>query len=92
MYRRYYLYIKFDVEVVPSIQYLPSEENNGPSDEIFRLSTHVIYKSLPEQERWWDWNQNARTESDIEARDAFVAEYDKNNEVTARRYLCILSN
>ena len=52
----------------------------------------MIYKSLPEQERWWDWNQNARTESDIEARDAFVAEYDKNNEVTARRYLCILSN
>ena len=27
---------------------------------------------------------------DIKARDAFVAEYDKNNEVVARRFLCML--
>jgi len=92
MHEAYYKDRGFDVEVVPSIQYLPNEEDGGPSEEMFRLSTHVVHKSLPEQERWWDWNQNTRTESDVKARDAFVAEYDKNNEVTARRYLCILSN
>ena len=80
------------MRIVPSIQYLPSEENNGPRDEIFRLSTHVIHPNRTEQEKFFEWNQNERTDSDLKARAAFIAEYDKNNEVTARRYLCILSN
>ena len=71
---------------------MPDDENNGPKDEIFRLSTHVIHPSRVEQEKFWEWNQNERTDSDLKARAAFIAEYDKNNEVTARRYLCMLSN
>ncbi|MDB3997132.1 hypothetical protein N9458_03815 [Gammaproteobacteria bacterium] len=92
MHEAYYRDRGFDVEVIPAIQYLPSEDDSGPSEEIFRLSTQVIHKSLSEQERWWNWSQNKRTESDVKERDAFVAEYDKNNEVTARRFLCILLN
>ena len=39
MHQAYYKDRGFDVEVVPSIQYLPSEENNGPGEEVFRLSS-----------------------------------------------------
>ena len=92
MHQAYYEDRGFNVRIVPSIQYLPSEENNGPRDEIFRLSTHVIHPNRTEQEKFFEWNQNERTDSDLKARAAFIAEYDKNNEVTARRYLCILSN
>jgi hypothetical protein len=92
MHQAYYKDRGFNVNIVPSIQYLPDDENNGPEDKIFRLSTHVIHPSRAEQEKFWNWNQKERTDSDIKARAAFIAEYDKNNEVTARRYLCILSN
>ena len=91
MHQAYYEDRGFNVRIVPSIQYLPSEENNGPRDEIFRLSTHVIHPNRTEQEKFFEWNQNERTDSDLKARAAFIAQYDKNNEVTARRYLCILS-
>ena len=92
MHQAYYEDRGFNVSIVPSIQYLPDDQNDGPEDEIFRLSTHVIHPSRAEQEKFWEWNQNERTDSDRKARAAFIAEYDKNNEVTARRYLCILSN
>ena len=92
MHQAYYEDRGFNVRIVPSIQYLPDDENNGPEDEIFRLSTHVIHPSRAEQEKFWEWNQNERTDSDLKARATFIAQYDKNNEVTARRYLCILSN
>ena len=90
MHQAYYKERGFDVKVIPSIHYLPSEDDSGPRDEVFRISTHVIHANTSEQERWWDWNQNERNDSDIKARDAFVAEYDKNNEVVARRFLCML--
>ena len=90
MHQAYYKERGFDVKVIPSIQYLPSEDDSGPRDEVFRISTHVIHANTSEQERWWDWNQNERNDFDIKARDAFIAEYDKNNEVVARRFLCML--
>ena len=92
MHQAYYEDRGFNVKIVPSIQYLPSDENNGPKDEIFRLSTHVIHPNRDEQEKFWAWNQNERTESDLKERAAFIAEYDKNNKVTARRFLCMLTN
>jgi len=92
MHEAYYQDRGFDVKVVPSIQYLPNEENGGPSDDVFRISTHVIYKNVSEVERWSEWNNTERTESDEKDYDAFVAEYDKNNEVTAKRFLCMLKS
>jgi len=92
MHEAYYQDRGFDVKVVPSIQYLPNEENDGPSDDVFRISTHVIYKNVSEVERWSEWNNNERTDSDEKDYDAFVAEYDKNNEVTAKRFLCMLKS
>jgi hypothetical protein len=92
MHEAYYQDRGFDVKVVPSIQYLPNEENGGPSDDVFRISTHVIYKNVSEVERWSEWNNNERTDSDEKDYDAFVAEYDKNNEVTAKRFLCMLKS
>ena len=92
MHEAYYQDRGFDVKVVPSIQYLPNEENGGPSDNVFRISTHVIYKNVSEVERWSEWNNTERSESDEKDYDAFVAEYDKNNEVTAKRFLCMLKS
>jgi len=92
MHEAYYQDRGFDVKVVPSIQYLPNEENGGPSDDVFRISTHVIYKNVSEVERWSEWNNTERADSDEKDYDAFVAEYDKNNEVTAKRFLCMLKS
>ena len=92
MHEAYYKDRGFDVEVVPSIQYLPNEENGGPSDDVFRISTHVIHKNVSELERWNKWSSNERTDSDKKDYDAFVDEYDKNNEVTAKRFVCMLKS
>ena len=77
----------YEVEVVPSIQYLRNE-NGVPSDEVFRLSTHVIF---PDTETASNWRARERTQKDKNEYDFYVNEYNKNSEVTTSRFLCILN-
>jgi hypothetical protein len=77
----------YEVEVVPSIQYLRNEDG-VPSDEIFRLSTHVIF---PNAETASKWRERDRTQKDKDEYDFYVNEYNKNSEVTTSRFLCILN-
>jgi hypothetical protein len=77
----------YEVEVVPSIQYL-RDENGIASDEIFRISTHVIF---PDSETASKWRQSERTQKDRDEYNFYVNEYNKNSEVTASRFLCILN-
>ena len=77
----------YDVEVVPSIQYL-RDENGVPSDEIFRLSTHVIF---PDSKTASKWRERERTQKDRDEYNFYVNEYNKNSEVTTSRFLCILN-
>ena len=77
----------YEVEVVPSIQYLRNEDG-VPSDEIFRLSTHVIF---PNAETASKWRERDRTQKDKDEYDFYVNEYNKNSELTTSRFLCILN-
>ena len=77
----------YKVEVVPSIQYLRNEDG-VPSDEVFRLSTHVIF---PDSETASNWRARERTQKDKNEYDFYVNEYNKNSEVTTSRFLCILN-
>ena len=77
----------YKVEVVPSIQYLRNEDG-VPSDEVFRLSTHVIF---PDSETASNWRERERTQKDKDEYDFYVNEYNKNSEVTTSRFLCILN-
>jgi hypothetical protein len=77
----------YEVEVVPSIQYLRNEDG-VPSDEIFRLSTHVIF---PDSETASKWRERDRTQKDKDEYDFYVNEYNKNSELTTSRFLCILN-
>jgi hypothetical protein len=77
----------FEVEVVPSIQYLRNEDG-VPSDEVFRLSTHVIF---PDSETASKWRERDRTQKDREEYNFYVNEYNKNTEVTTSRFICILN-
>jgi|TARA_B100001094_G_C17627582_1_gene528914 hypothetical protein len=77
----------YEVEVVPSIQYL-RDENGIASDEIFRISTHVIF---PDSETASKWRQSERTQKDRDEYNFYVNEYNKNSEVTTSRFLCILN-
>ena len=77
----------YEVEVVPSIQYLRNEDG-VPSDEIFRLSTHVIF---PNAETASKWRERDRTQKDKDEYDFYVNEYNKNLELTTSRFLCILN-
>ena len=62
-------------------------------DELFRVSTTVVWES---QEAWNEFRNylNNRSEAQVavddEENQAFVSMYDINNEVTARRRLCML--
>jgi hypothetical protein len=73
--------------VVPSIQYL-RDENGIASDEIFRISTHVIF---PDSKTASKWRQRERTQKDRDEYNFYVNEYNKNSEVTTSRFLCILN-
>ena len=92
MHQKYYADRNAKVKVYPSMQYRVDEENNTV-DELFRVSTTVVWES---QEAWNDFRDylNNRSEAqaalDDEEYQAFVSLYDKNNEVTARRRLCML--
>ena len=77
----------YEVEVVPSIRYLRNEDG-VPSDEIFRLSTHVIF---PNAETASKWRERDRTQKDKDEYDFYVNEYNKNSELTTSRFLCILN-
>ena len=77
----------YEVEVVPSIQYLRNEDG-VPSDEIFRLSTHVIF---PNAETASKWRERDRTQKDKDEYDFYVNECNKNSELTTSRFLCILN-
>ena len=77
----------YEVEVVPSIQYLRNEDG-VPSDEIFRLSTHVIF---PNAETASKRRERDRTQKDKDEYDFYVNEYNKNSELTTSRFLCILN-
>ena len=77
----------YEVEVVPSIQYLRNVDG-VPSDEIFRLSTHVIF---PNAETASKWRERDRTQKDKDEYDFYVNEYNKNSELTTSRFLCILN-
>ena len=77
----------YKVEVVPSIQYLRNEDG-VPSEEVFRLSTHVIF---PDSETASNWRARERTQKDKNEYDFYVNEYNKNSEVTTSRFLCILN-
>ena len=92
MHQKYYADRNAKVAVYPSMQYRVDEENNTV-DELSRVSTTVVWES---QEAWNEFREylNNRSEAQVALDDkeyqAFVDMYDKNNEITDRRRLCML--
>ena len=93
MHREYYQSRGGKVNIYPSLQYRVDEENNT-EDKIFRVSSLVVWDS---QEAWNEFREFRNNRSEEEAKedrkeyDAFVAMYDRHNEVTAQRRICLLN-
>ena len=84
MHQDYYSSRGSEAKVVPLIQYKRSETDD---EEIFRVSSMVIYPNLKERTDWI--SRDDFTEKDTEEFSAFIDIYNKNTEITARRLVCI---
>ena len=80
-----------DILVMPMGQYR-RDENGDAIEKLHRVSTMVVGS----QESWASWgeyldNRDQQTiDSDQTDYDNFVQKYNKNNEITARRLICML--
>ena len=90
MHQKFYKDRGSDIVVAPMMQYRRDSEGNV-SEKLYRLSTMVIGS----QESWAKWQEMRENRSEAEAKkaqaeyDAYVGMYNKNNELTVQRRLCI---
>ena len=92
MHKAYYQSRGAKVNIYPSLQYRVDEENNT-ENKVFRVSNLVVWDN---QEAWQefrdfrDGRSKMQAQEDQKEYDAFVAMYDRHNEVTAERRICLL--
>ena len=84
MHQKYYSSRGSKAKVVPLIQYERTETEN---EEIFRVSSMVIYPSLKDRTEWI--TRDDFSEEDNEEFSAFIEIYNKNTEITDRKLVCI---
>ena len=91
LHQQYYKARGMDILVMPMGQYR-RDENGDAIEKLHRVSTMVVGS----QESWASWreyldNRDQQTiDSDQIDYDNFVQKYNKNNEITARRLICML--